>query len=116
MENRAPWQVHTMAPPSTLLTGQAECVQVRSNALNTPAVGWVTTKRASGKTMPPPTGTLDRGTWALVAPVPTWTGLLHPVAHPAPTATAAKPAARMKVRRSVMPYTVAAKLTVGAAA
>ena len=59
---------------------------------------------------------LGLGGVALVAPVPTWTGLLHPVAHPAPTATAAKPAARMKVRRSVMPYTVAATLTVGAAA
>ena len=40
----------------TSVTGQFWWVQIELNALNSPAVGWVTTAERSAKILPPPTG------------------------------------------------------------
>src|SRR6476660_7096502 len=45
-----------MVPSDTSATVQPACVHTALNALNSPAVGWVTTTFWSGKTRPPPTG------------------------------------------------------------
>src|SRR5690606_4943457 len=51
-----PWQGHTMAPFSTLSTGQPWWVQLMPNALNWPSAGCTTTTFCSVKILPPPTG------------------------------------------------------------
>ena len=43
MWNLLPWHGQLMVPPETLLTVQPACVQTAVNALNVPALGWVTT-------------------------------------------------------------------------
>ena len=61
------WQGQTIWLPSTDATVQPWCGHTASNALNVPAVGWVTTVWLSAKTLPPPTGISDVG----VPPPPT---------------------------------------------
>ena len=62
MENVLPWQGQTITPPCTPDTVQPWWVQIAENALNSPAVGWVTTTVGLSSTTPPPTGTLLSGT------------------------------------------------------
>src|SRR3954447_976519 len=50
------WQGQLMTPSVTLFTAHPWWVQVAENALNSPAVGWVTTTLLSAKTFPPPSG------------------------------------------------------------
>src|SRR5437773_3989464 len=57
MENRLPWQPHTMSPLSTPATVHPLCVHVALNALNCPLLGCVSTTASVAKTVPPPTGT-----------------------------------------------------------
>ena len=57
--NLLPWHGQTITPSATDLTLQPWCVQVAEKALNSPAVGWVTTTSLSANTVPPPTGMLD---------------------------------------------------------
>src|ERR1700733_637648 len=45
-----------MVPPATLSTRHCKWVQTALNALNSPAVGWVTTTFWAENTFPPPTG------------------------------------------------------------
>src|SRR5436305_2218902 len=54
--NLEPWQGQLMVPWPTLLTRHCMWVQTALKAWKSPAVGWVTTTRASVKTLPPPTG------------------------------------------------------------
>src|SRR3954468_6941580 len=54
---RLPWHGQSIVPSVTSETVQPWCVQIAENALNSPAVGWVTTTCWSAKTAPPPTGT-----------------------------------------------------------
>src|SRR5579863_3177484 len=51
-----PWQGQSMVPLLTWLTMQPMCVQTALNALNSLAVGWVTTTLGPVKIVPPPTG------------------------------------------------------------
>src|SRR5439155_6709880 len=57
MENRLPWQPHTMSPSWTPATMHPLCVHVALNASNWPDAGWVTTTASLVRTVPPPTGT-----------------------------------------------------------
>src|ERR1700754_882945 len=56
-ENRLPWHGQLTVPSDTWETVHPSWVQVEENALNWPAVGWVTTTCRSAKIVPPPTGT-----------------------------------------------------------
>ena len=51
-----PWHGQSMVPLLTWLTMQPMCVQMALNALNSPAVGWVTTTLGPVKIVPLPTG------------------------------------------------------------
>src|SRR3984957_20768641 len=51
-----PWHGQSMVPLLTWLTMQPMCVQTALNALNSPAVGWVTTTLGPEKIVPLPTG------------------------------------------------------------
>ena len=51
-----PWHGQSMVPLLTWLTMQPMCVQTALNALNSPAVGWVTTTLGPVKIVPLPTG------------------------------------------------------------
>src|SRR5665647_334698 len=51
-----PWQGQVMVPLATPATVQPMWVQTALKALNSPALGWVTTIFAVSKTLPPPTG------------------------------------------------------------
>ena len=61
MENLLPWQSQLMVPSETLATRQPWWVQTAENALNSPAVGWVTTTFWSAKIVPPPTSMSEVG-------------------------------------------------------
>src|SRR5690606_15688479 len=56
MLNLLPWHGQLIVPPETSSTSQPRWVQAISNALNSPAAGWVTTTFCSLKTLPPPSG------------------------------------------------------------
>src|SRR5690606_36825315 len=62
IRNRLPWHGQSMVPSATVDTRQCWWVQTAENALNSPAVGWVTTIFSSFRTVPPPTGTSPAGT------------------------------------------------------
>src|SRR5262249_41335611 len=51
-----PWHGHVMMPPETVPTVHPLWVQIALNALNWPAVGWVTTTFWASKILPSPTG------------------------------------------------------------
>jgi len=51
-----PWHGQSMVPSLIWLTMHPMWVQIALNALNSPAVGWVTTTCGPGKIMPLPTG------------------------------------------------------------
>ena len=70
MAYRLPWHGQLIVPSATAFSSHPSCVQTMPNPRNSPAVGWVTTTRRSGKTRPPPTGissTLATGRGARVA-------------------------------------------------
>src|SRR6185437_3700925 len=62
-----PWHGQSMVPLLTWLTMHPMWVQTALNALNSPAVGWVTTTCGPDRTSPPPTGILLVATSALPA-------------------------------------------------
>ena len=51
------WHGQVMRPPEMPVTWQLWCVQVDEKALNSPAVGCVTTTFSPARITPPPTGT-----------------------------------------------------------
>ena len=57
-EKTLPWQAQLIFPSATEATTQPWWVHTALNALNAPAVGWVTTILRSVRMTPPPTGTL----------------------------------------------------------
>ena len=119
IENFAPWHLQWMSVPWMSLTGQPWWVHILLKALNSPSVGWVTTKLASSRITPPPTGMrlagIERVLPAGGAPGEVRVGAEQPARAPVPTASAARPAWDSNVRRSgVMPEPYRA--CVGAAA
>src|SRR5665647_2946742 len=109
MSYMLPWQGHLMVPLATLATVQPLWVQIALKALNSPALGWVTTTFAASKTLPPPTGmsaTLISSFVGLAAAFGAAESLPppHAVRVAAPmTPTPAAPAVVMTVRRSMSP-------------
>src|SRR5580704_8734904 len=101
-----------MVPPATLSTRHCRWVQIALNALNSPAVGWVTTTFSAENTFPPPTGiSLVLASGAL-PPVPAWPDpeavpdddeLLLPPHAARVAARPAKPAPASAARRVVSP-------------
>src|SRR5450631_2828981 len=101
-----------MVPLATPATVQPLWVQIALKALNSPALGWVTTTFVASKTLPPPTGmsatlitTLAEPAEPAAAPAepPAVLPLLPPQAATAAaptTPTPTTPAVRMTVRRS----------------
>src|ERR1700760_2471543 len=75
-----PWQGQSMVPLLTWLTMQPMCVQTALNALNSPAVGWVTTTLGAGKILPLPTGSPLGAESALAAapPLAPWVAAAPP--------------------------------------
>src|SRR6476659_8829750 len=55
-ENSLLWQGQVMTPSVIPVTAQPACVHFDENALNVPAVGWVTTTPLSANILPPPSG------------------------------------------------------------
>src|SRR5665648_135325 len=107
MSNVLPWHGQSMVPLATLATVQPLWVQIALKALNSPALGWVTTIFSASRTVPPPT-------WTAATLIATPAGLLvgFGVSLPPPqaasvaaptTATPAIPAVVMTAQRS-MPF------------
>src|ERR1700722_10782320 len=101
-----------MVPRATLSTRHPRWVQTALNALNSPAVGWVTTTFSAENTFPPPTGislVLASAALPLLAACPDPEaglddGLLLPPPHAARVvAKPAKPAPASAARRVVCP-------------
>src|SRR5690606_900940 len=108
IRNRLPWHGQSMVPSATVDTRQCWWVQTAENALNSPAVGWVTTIFSSFRTVPPPTGTSPAGTSSRppgASGPDVLVTVAEPVSPPSPppppqaAASAAAPAVTRTVRR-----------------